>query len=617
MANPHIGSGLVAGSGNALEYDEEGNIVGLDTDGFVKGFLAGAVSSKIGAAALKKHNPKLYNKILGVSKEFPNMATSNPKLLAEIYKTAPTAKGQALTFAGEKAIKADVAKLDDAKKMAEDGAKEADIWRSTGWFKGDDGKWRFELDDSGAEMLKTARTSGSLKDFIRHDKLFENYPQLKDIDVLLDIDETIPKSKSTGIYQPYEDRGEDFFPLFEEIRIKANNTDEAKSTLLHEVQHAVQEIENFAKGTNAQSSGFDNYLKSHGETEARLTQIRAENGYENFPYDDLDVPRDELIIRDGEGVAEMSIEARTRYIDARTGDVNLKALRGDAELLPQRINDFNDFKKRFPEADKNGDIKLISKNDIEVEFNLEGAWKHFRAENNTHFDDRFNFSGAFEDVLREPLLVVKEPHKGRDLVFYKPFKDEKGLYHLASVKFTNGKFTFFDLSPLNKVKEIINATDLNTLYFKCGRRGTHQADEHTTRQMSVLTPTHYSNRNRFSEHNYPKPTTQKQDELAESGATSGKAVSGFIRNRSDHDSMVKSYSIQKDEGVASINGIIAKEYKDSQGFYSVLEKTIDEKVGGKIANEEYLPSVNTQKPVIQAEIKPSHFEISVLIESSE
>lgn len=452
FVSPHIGSGVVAGSGNMLEYDEEGNIVGFDEAGFVTGFLAGTIGSKAGASALKKFNPKLYNYIAGVSKEFPSMATANPKLLAEIYKSAPTTKGQALMFAGEKAIKADIGKLDDAMKLVNDGASEADVWKQTGWFKGDDGKWRFEVDDSKIkykpipkqkveyEGREFEQNYANLSEIIDHPELFAKYPELKEM--LVSINDIGGKGGSynagvnmialnKGNLSQLEDeavevirtqiRDLDKNPIdknyaklnakfikeglsTDEIMDIANKIDatptakkiqslntelykamdnanksgakvlnsDGRSTLLHEVQHAIQEIENFARGgsptdkavvqkafdelykrydylpsvkklendflsgkmtnddfkkeilsiANTTEDGglrgylHDFYQRLHGEAEARLTQTRAAGGYDNFPLNDLDVPRDELIKKFDGSEAQMS-QAAKEYKDAQ------------------------------------------------------------------------------------------------------------------------------------------------------------------------------------------------------------------------------------------------------------------------------------------------------------
>lgn len=528
FANPHIGSGVVAGSGNAIEYDEEGNLVGFDTEKFVTGFLAGTIGSKVGASALKKHNSKLYNKIAGVSKEFPNMASANPKLLAEIYKTAPTTKGQALMFAGEKAIKADIGKLDDAMKLMDNGTSEADVWKKTGWFKGDDGKWRFEIDDSGAkiktdkltELSKYGGRKGTysdrdsfgelkLSDIVEHKELFEKYPQLQDVKVQGVIVDDAFDGGRKGSYS-VEDNA---------ISVTAKSLEDMKSTLLHEVQHAIQRIEDFAKGTNAQNtSGFENYIKNHGEAEARLAQARAADGYENFPLDDLDVPRDELIKKFDGGVAEMSIETEARYINPKNGNLTPQ-FKKDAINMPKSLS-----KKEF--AKQYGDTYGWTSVETpigEMKFNVNSAYKHMESDN-TYFADRVNFSGAFNQALIDPLMIVKNPLKDGQTEYYLPIKSEMDdiLHFINIAKDKNGELkqiTFFDVSE-DEAKRIIKSQGNNMLYFK-----------------------------------YSTATKQMLD--------TGDAM-------------------QIPKKLPSMSESISKDYKDSQGFYSVLEKTIDEKVGGKV-----------------------------------
>lgn len=654
FANPHIGAGIVAGSGNAIEYDDEGNLVGFDTEKFVTGFLAGTIGSKVGASALKKHNSKLYNKIAGVSKEFPNMASANPKLLAEIYKTAPTTKGQALMFAGEKAIKADTGKLDDAMKLMDDGASEADAWKQTGWFKGDDGKWRFEVDDSKIKYKPIPKQKvefdgrefeqnyANLSEIIDHPELFAKYPELKEM--LVSINDIGGKGGSynagvnmialnKGNLSQLEDeavqvirtqiRDLDKNPIdknyaklnakfikeglsTDEIMDIANKIDatptakkiqslntelykamdnanksgakvlnsDGRSTLLHEVQHAVQEIENFARGgsptdkavvqkafdelykrydylpsvkklendflsgkmTNddfkkeilsiantTEDGGLKGYLhdfyqRLHGEAEARLTQKRVIDGYENFPLNDLDVPRDELIKKFDGGVAEMSIETEARYINPKNGNLTPQ-FKKDAINMPKSLS-----KKEF--AKQYGDTYGWTSVETpigEMKFNVNSAYKHMESDN-TYFADRVNFSGAFNQALIDPLMIVKNPLKDGQTEYYLPIKSEMDdiLHFINIAKDKNGELkqiTFFDVSE-DEAKRIIKSQGNNMLYFK-----------------------------------YSTATKQMLD--------TGDAM-------------------QIPKKLPSMSESISKDYKDSQGFYSVLEKTIDEKVGGKV-----------------------------------
>lgn len=167
---------------------------------------------------------------------------------------------------------------------------------------------------------------------------------------------------------------------------------------------------------------------------------------------------------------DMSFDAESRYIDKSRDMIKINKLIKDAEeTLPQPIRSFEDFKKQFPEADTDNNVKL-NIHGVSIEFNLYGVWKHLVPQNNTHYDDRNTISGAFVKTIRDPLLIVRQPHKGREIVFYKAFRGSP-LYNLAAFKFTNGKFTYYDLkNNMNKVKEIIKTPDQNTLYFKYSRQ---------------------------------------------------------------------------------------------------------------------------------------------------
>jgi hypothetical protein len=58
------------------------------------------------------------------------------------------------TFAGESAETANLELLALAKAQTNEGVDPREIWESTGWFKGKDGEWRFEIDDSKASMVE-------------------------------------------------------------------------------------------------------------------------------------------------------------------------------------------------------------------------------------------------------------------------------------------------------------------------------------------------------------------------------------------------------------------------------------------------------------------------------
>lgn len=140
-------------------------------------------------------------------------------------------------MAGENAKTAALDKLEQAKAMVEDGRTPEDIYKATGWFKGQDGKWRFEIPDnleaiSLDKLLNDKRAK--LGEIYDNPQLFEAYPDLKDVPVRI---EEIEK-------------GFNGFAYADAITISASlkNDNEAKSTLVHEIQHLIQKREGFARG---------------------------------------------------------------------------------------------------------------------------------------------------------------------------------------------------------------------------------------------------------------------------------------------------------------------------------------------------------------------------------
>lgn len=191
------------------------------------------------------------------------------------------------SYAGEKAKTANMERLRKAKELERQGVDNETIRQKTGWFKGMDGKWRFEIDDSAAEFRKHGdaqlleepgyRRLGELtqkwadryekngealteaesaemealqeqysdrvweekyllRDFLRHDALFEAYPRLKGVSLAFD-------SLDNGTNGYFDKRSNT-------IVLADNLIGSDKRTLLHEVQHIIQKYEGFAQGSS-------------------------------------------------------------------------------------------------------------------------------------------------------------------------------------------------------------------------------------------------------------------------------------------------------------------------------------------------------------------------------
>jgi hypothetical protein len=138
-----------------------------------------------------------------------------------------------------------------ALKMEKNKASAKEIREATGLVRGLDGHWRDELSDQFAKMkdsghanfgeLHKASKSGStvkLKDVLEHQDLYDAYPHLRDIEVVTHGS----SSNAKGAYYPDKNK----------ISIAADLTpEEAKSTLLHEITHDIQNYEGWNHGANS------------------------------------------------------------------------------------------------------------------------------------------------------------------------------------------------------------------------------------------------------------------------------------------------------------------------------------------------------------------------------
>ncbi len=152
-----------------------------------------------------------------------------------------TKNGTKMSVAGELSETADLSALDKAKAMLEDDPN-ADTVSETGWWLGKDNKWRYEIADNDMRFERDGlyRNPQTLEDYIEHDKLFEAYPHLKNIRVKFE--RVVDGDLNT--------RGQ-YDAVNNVITLKSGRSNEdIKRTLIHEIQHAVQEYEGFSNGFN-------------------------------------------------------------------------------------------------------------------------------------------------------------------------------------------------------------------------------------------------------------------------------------------------------------------------------------------------------------------------------
>lgn len=194
----------------------------------------------------------------------------------------------------------------------------------TGLFQLPDNQYRFEIDDrpakikldikDDADALYTTITSDAfervlprtdigitkqLDEFLDHDELFKAYPQLRKypVKIKFDVNDTARGSFNPATNQITINLA-DMRPFLEGTSVSGKSLKkEIKSTLMHEIQHAVQEIEGFARGSNPSVSNFDDAVLT--ATRQRLDIISknqdAYNAYNASRADLINLGRAERI----------------------------------------------------------------------------------------------------------------------------------------------------------------------------------------------------------------------------------------------------------------------------------------------------------------------------------
>lgn len=178
-----------------------------------------------------------------------------------------------LIFAGPGAKTADLLKLNIAKRMEQAGAKADDIFRNTGWFKGMEGKWKYEIPDNTSRFSQGPLMGGPKQapEVLDHPDLYAAYPHLRNTMV-----EPMPSGSPTGAVGSFAGPS---FPGGGTVQLGKNAR---RDTMLHEMQHAVQEKEGFAVGGSPvgnsasmdEAAMMDMYRRLAGEIESRNVQGR-------------------------------------------------------------------------------------------------------------------------------------------------------------------------------------------------------------------------------------------------------------------------------------------------------------------------------------------------------
>ena len=222
-----------------------------------------------------------------------------------------------------------------AREMEEAKKDAKAIKMATGWERGADGKWRYEIGDAKivdekdfGRGYKEKRdesdmlwTEGKLGDVVDAPDLLKAYPKLKDVRIVCD--ELTDDQPSNGSYNPKT----------KTITIHATEVKYLNSLLNHEIQHAIQEIEGFAQGgsTKLPSLKETPEYKAWEEQVARLREESSEEKELNETIAEYSKEYNELFDRiesfenssaaTGEGSADL-LNRQKKVLNELEGEIN-------------------------------------------------------------------------------------------------------------------------------------------------------------------------------------------------------------------------------------------------------------------------------------------------------
>lgn len=169
-----------------------------------------------------------------------------------------------------------IGNLADAEAMLAQGGNPATVFADTGWYKGAaDDQMKFVVSDKDSvvrsdylrEDIETAnmdigqrkRITYKMSDIFEHPTIYEAYPQLRDMPLTLHITRSADDANGDTVYRLYdaEKAASQQFGQAERTRqgprvsiFNDKDGDLGRGTILHEIQHVIQDIEGFSGGAS-------------------------------------------------------------------------------------------------------------------------------------------------------------------------------------------------------------------------------------------------------------------------------------------------------------------------------------------------------------------------------
>ena len=355
--------------------------------------------------------------------------------------------------------------MDEIERSPEKYQKTLEEVIAGGWTRGKDNLLRFEIDDSKSKVFPKALTTlnkaeikkifkghdyeqdgfknpydpnsdqdllgkkklySTLEDVLEHPDLFENYPELRNIPVIID------SSIDSGTLG-YFDRRKGLIGVREDF---AQDREGLRSTLIHEIQHAVQRLEDFESGTSGLNADVITIgIAAKNSPTIKKLEKDYEQDFKNYT-DTLYKIEDNFVLKDGQELARKLLSFRLE-ID------NLK----DESFLLDLLG------KQDPSKAREDAYNLASKNKSDKLDNLAKQRSKFKYGSKEYRE--------FDDLIKKTIYEPNPVPYITNLYPYEKLRDlSEGIVSRTDTKNYTGKSTFSSEDNkygqrLNQVYELI------------------------------------------------------------------------------------------------------------------------------------------------------------------
>lgn len=313
--------------------------------------------------------------------------------------------------------------LDDAKRLEKEGKTPDEILMATGWTRGMDGNWKYSIIAPSSVLNLNMLFDIANKDVVsypmsmvlKYPELYRAYPKLADMEVIF------TNSPNDAAWGSYSD---------EMITINTArggvNTLNLQMILQHEIQHAIQHIEGWQPGGNAENIQVENTI----DVLQSVAEVLIEKG---TPISDLAIKESNRLIQ------EFGYQLRgAQQDDFRKLHAILQQNLWDAVHPVFDDNLVNEFTQKFPINLSNEIILLLS--------------------NVTDYNLYTNIYGEIEaeNAAQRDLKTVYNLLKNKDVLetYVKPGHQEDVKYLLEDIDKLNSEYGNFMTTSTKALNEI-------------------------------------------------------------------------------------------------------------------------------------------------------------------